>query len=435
MRVLLLIGCLCAAAAFRPLMLRSAPRLSVPREREIDDSYLDLNESKAPLKQLQIRFSCDAVNSEELSELLFECGVLSVSVEGESENPDVLNDERRWGDLQKTKSWATALLRANFPSSFDAAGLSEILAAAYPGQAFEMEVIPVADKDWVSEVQQSWKPQVINDLTIRFPWHAPGECTTSLQLVLEGGAAFGTGDHPTTRLCTRWLSSRISSGLNDKGGGKGRPPITVLDYGCGSAILGLAALRYGADAAVGVDIDADALCSAKNNSVLNGLDMGLYLASEGDEDSDEDKDGNASARSQVRAVAMNTLRSSTEAFPLVEQLLATNQQYSLVVANILAPILIMLAPTLAGFTRPGGYIALSGLVAKQAPAVMAAFSAYFEDVGVHEEEEDWVCIAGRKKVEKVGEGEGEGVGAAVEGEEGESDSWNEFLKARQERAC
>ena len=418
-------------------MLRSAQRLFILKEQkeDIDDSYLNLNESKAPLLQLQIRFSCDAVNSEELSELLFECGVLSVSVEGESENPDVLNDERRWGDLQKTKSWATALLRANFPSSFDAAGLSEILAAAYPGQAFETEVIPVADKDWVSEVQQSWKPQVINDLTIRFPWHASGECTTSKELVLEGGAAFGTGDHPTTRLCTRWLSSRIS---RDKSEGMGHPPITVLDYGCGSAILGLAALRYGADAAIGVDIDADALCSAKNNCVLNDLEMELYLASEGDgsSDSDEESDLTTSARSQVRAVAMNTLRSggSKEDFPLVDQLSASKQQYTLVVANILAPILIMLAPTLAGFTTPGGYIALSGLVAKQAPAVIAAYSAYFDDVSVHEEEEDWVCIAGRKRVEEKGErgGEGEGEG---EGDEGESDSWNEFLKARQERAC
>ena len=356
---------------------------------------------------MQIRFNCDEINSEELSELLFECGVLSVSVEGESEKPSVLNDEKNWNDLQKTKSWQTALLRANFPTSFDAAGLADILKAAYPDTPIDLSFEDVVEKDWVSDVQKNWAPLVIDDLTIRFPWHSAEAINTKMNLVLEGGAAFGTGDHPTTRLCTRWLARTLRE---DKKSGAGAAGLTVLDFGCGSAILGLAALRYGAAAADGIDIDRDALASAKNNCELNGLKMGLYLATEEGEDS-----ATPAAQTEAQSVAMNALRggSATDgsAFPPAQDL--QGRAYDLVVANILAPILIYLAPQLAEQTKPGGRIALSGLVTQQAQTVMAAFVEQgFEDVKVEEEEENWVCITGTRA----------------------ADTWSEFLQARQERA-
>lgn len=364
---------------------------------DITDDYLNLNIEKSPLRQMQIRFNCDVMNSEELSELLFECGVLSVSVEGESERPEILNDEKNWADLQRTRSWQTALLRANFPASFNENGLSEILKAAYPNTFYEVTIEPVIDQDWVSEVQKSWKPQIISDLTIRFPWHSLELVTTSMQLVLEGGAAFGTGDHPTTRLCTRWIGRELAK----------KQDTTILDYGCGSAILGLAALRFGAKSAVGVDIDRDALTSAKNNCELNGLQMKFYLASDSaDEDGDDGK--NLVAMSETRSVAMNTLRGFNDRFDAVESL---DEQFDLVVANILAPILNYLAPALAQYTRPGGKIALSGLVQKQTQSVIAEYSKYFDDVIAEETEEDWVLVTGTKR----------------------EDTWGEFLTARQER--
>ena len=114
--------------------------------------------------------------------------------------------------MVKTKSWQTALLRANFPSSFHADGLMDILAVTFPGIEFECTVVDVENKDWVSDVQKTWLPQRIGNLTVRFPWHSqdllPEEILNDVNhqhLVLEGGAAFGTGDHPTTRLCCRWL--------------------------------------------------------------------------------------------------------------------------------------------------------------------------------------------------------------------------------------
>jgi ribosomal protein L11 methyltransferase len=350
-----------------------------------------------------IRFNCDEMNSEELSELLFECGVLSVSVEGESEKQSVLNDEKNWGDLQKTKSWQTALLRANFPASFDASGLADILQAAYPDTPIDLSFEDVVEKDWVSDVQKNWAPLVIDDLTIRFPWHSPEAINTKMNLVLEGGAAFGTGDHPTTRLCTRWLARTLREDKQATG-------LTVLDFGCGSAILGLAALRYGAASADGIDIDRDALASAKNNCELNGLKMGLYLATEEEEDSPS-----SAAQTEAQSVAMNALRggSATDGypFPLAQEL--QGRRYDLVVANILAPILIYLAPQLAEQTKPGGRIALSGLVMQQAQTVMAAFIEQgFEEVKVEEEEENWVCITGKRS----------------------ADTWSAFLQARQERA-
>jgi ribosomal protein L11 methylase PrmA len=171
-------------------------RLGFNFKASVDNAIM--NTAGAPLKQLQIRFNCDDVDSDDLSELLFEVGTLSVSVEVESEK-DVMNDQTKWVDLIKTKSWDTALLRANFPSSYNSEGLLEILAVAFPDVIFKCTVVDVENRDWVSDVQKTWKPQQIGNLTIRFPWHIVEDNPFIAddyhsELVLEGGAAFGTGE-------------------------------------------------------------------------------------------------------------------------------------------------------------------------------------------------------------------------------------------------
>lgn len=342
-----------------------------------------MNTAGAPLKQLQIRFNCDEVDSDDISELLFEVGTLSVSVEVESEK-DILDDRSKWVDLIKTKSWDTALLRANFPSSFNSEGLTDILEVAFPDVKFEFVVVDVENKDWVSDVQKTWLPQVIGDLTIRFPWHVVDESIevgeNQKQLVLEGGAAFGTGDHPTTRLCCRWLEQEIS-------GDEESAKKSLLDYGCGSAILGLAALRYGADRAVGVDIDKDAIMSAMNNCQINDLVMDFYLADDDDDQSDEE-----------RSVVNNILKGyQMETFAPVSDLEKEGPVFDLVVANILAPILIHLAPTLASHLKTGGRIALSGLVLKQVDTVIAKYQELFDDVKLEQFEDDWALVTGIKR--------------------------------------
>lgn len=342
-----------------------------------------MNKEGAPLRQLQIRFNCDDVDSDDISELLFEVGTLSVSVEVETEK-DILDDQSKWVDLIKTKSWDTALLRANFPYSFNSEGLTDILEVAFPDVKFEFVVVDVENKDWITDVQKTWLPQVIGNLTIRFPWHVTEETSeideNHKELVLEGGAAFGTGDHPTTRLCCRWLEREIVPQENFK-------KMSVLDYGCGSAVLGLAALRYGATRAVGVDIDKDAIMSAMNNCQLNNLNMDFYLADDDDEQTDEEK-----------SIVNNILKGyQMRTFSPVVDLEKEGPAFDLLVANILAPILIHLAPTFARHLRPGGRLALSGLVLKQAETVIAKYQELFDDVILEQVEDDWVLVTGVKR--------------------------------------
>jgi ribosomal protein L11 methyltransferase len=341
-----------------------------------NESDAELYTSTAALRQLQVRFNCETVDSDVISEVLFEAGVLSVSVEVEDMLEDVYNDEKKWGDLQKTRSWKTAMLRANIPSSFDSAGLIDILQAVFEKDLLETCIVDVEQKDWVKSVQQNWLPQVIGDLTVKFPWHEDVESTTRYELILQGGAAFGTGDHPTTRLCTRWIQRSINNA-----GGRG---LSILDVGTGSGLLGLAALRYGAVKAVGTDIDKDALVNALMNCEQNKLSMELYLASEDDCVSDEEK-----------SIAMLSSRGSNYEFPNVSQL--KEEEFDLTVANILAPILITLAPAIAANTKSGGLVALSGLVTQQADRVISEYSKYFVDMKVEEAEEDWVVVTGKRK--------------------------------------
>ena len=347
---------------------------------EIQDSdyapETDFHLETGGLKQLQVRFDCEEVDAEQISEVLFEAGVSSVSVEVERVVDDVYTNEKKWSDLQRSKSWRTAFLRANVPSSFDHQALVELLHTVFEGSIVDVSVAEVENKDWVKSVQLDWKPQVIGDLTVKFPWHQNISSSTPFELVLQGGAAFGTGDHPTTRLCCRWLQNVIRADPDTR--------FSVLDYGTGSGLLGLAALLFGASEAVGTDIDKDALVNAQYNCAQNNLTMGLYFVSEDDCSSFEEK-----------SVAMLSARGVDYDFPLVRDL--DDRQFHITVANILAPILVDLAPTLAARTRSNGLIALSGLVEQQSRKVIDAYSVYFDDVKISDAEEDWVIISGRRK--------------------------------------
>lgn len=349
-----------------------------------------------PLQQLLIYFDCAQVNPEDISDLLLEIGTLSVGVEVKSEYSDFLNNETRWEELGQQRSWATALLCAIFPSTFDSDMMMAILEEAFPQVTFEIEIKDVENLDWISHVQQSWKPQIIGDLTVRFPWHENETLTTSEELILEGGAAFGTGDHPTTRLCFHWLHQLITTADKTK-------DIDVLDYGCGSAILGLAALKYGATYAAGVDIDKDALISANNNCNMNNLRMDLYFASSNDNDCNQSDEELVVSMSILKGGATKTTTSSTTTSDSIETAykplsdMDNSKVFEVVVANILAPILISLAPSLASRTKSGGLIALSGIVVKQTEAVITAYEKYFNDVKVVGEEDGWVLISGVRR--------------------------------------
>jgi ribosomal protein L11 methyltransferase len=240
--------------------------------------------------------------------------------------------------------WPRCRLVALLPGDTDArsvldAALREAGCAALDAPAFD----DLEDTDWVRETQRQFAPiRAGKCLWIVPTWHQapdPG----AVNIVLDPGAAFGTGSHPTTRLVLGWLEREVRAGD------------TVLDYGCGSGILAIAALKLGAARAVGVDIDPLALDAARYNASAN-------------------------------AVALD-VRAADSALAL---------EADLTVANILANPLRMLAPLLASHTRPGGRIALSGILAAQSREVLEAYAPFF-DMAPAGTEGDWVCLAGTRR--------------------------------------
>jgi ribosomal protein L11 methyltransferase len=200
----------------------------------------------------------------------------------------------------------------------------------------------VEEADWVALTQRQFAPMRAGErLWIVPTWHEPPE-PGAVNIVLDPGAAFGTGSHPTTRLCLAWLERHVAGGD------------AVLDYGCGSGILAIAALKLGAGSALAVDIDPLALEAARYNARRNAVALDVVDAE-------------------------RVLPGATR----------------ITVANILANPLRMLAPLLASHTLPGGMIALSGILAAQADEVIAAYAPWAR-LEVDSSEDGWVLLAGRR---------------------------------------
>jgi len=294
-----------------------------------------------------------AVDPMQLADALIEAGASFVSVSDGAANTaaespvfatfPVGATEPRLVDAAGTAAiWSKSTLEVGFDAATDiestlllASGLARL--AALP----RYWVADVESKDWVADVQSGWPPIVLRDcLTIRFPWHtaddvARAEGTAEPLITVNPGCAFGTGEHATTQLCVR----RLAQLLKHHSESESAPP-AVLDYGAGSGVLGLASLLFGAERAVGVEIDEQALALAQANAVENGLD-GRF----------------------------SVLRPEEEE--------AHAEEYPLVVANILASTLVELAPTLLARVAPGGTLLLSGILGEaQADEVRGAFSLF-----------------------------------------------------------
>jgi ribosomal protein L11 methyltransferase len=283
----------------------------------------------------------DAAEADALSDALLARGAASATVEdARAGTPDEqpVFDEPSAGT---TGAWARARIRALVAADADA---GEVIAAAAADAGLTAAphyvVEEVADADWVRASQAQFEPIRISErLWIVPSWHSapdPG----AINIALDPGLAFGTGSHPTTRLCLQWLERHV------------RPGLCVLDYGCGSGILAIGAMKLGARAAVGVDVDPVAVAAARENAARNGV--------------------------AARFIGTDS--------PLV--LVA-----DLVVANILANPLKVLAPVLAAHCRPGGRIALAGILAPQTDALAAAYAPWF-DVTRFADDDGWVCLDG-----------------------------------------
>jgi ribosomal protein L11 methyltransferase len=245
----------------------------------------------------------------------------------------------------EVKLWSDTLVRALFDESSEpACNLDRLATVLGPHITHTARVRAVADQEWERVWLSDWKPMRFGRRLWVCPHDAPAPQQADAVVVrLDPGLAFGTGSHPTTALCLQILDSLPVAGR------------TVIDYGCGSGILGIAALKLGAAHVTAVDLDPQALLATRDNALRNGV----------------------SASVDVRGVES----------PLAPAYC--------VLANILAGPLIELAPKLTRACEPGGYLLLSGLLKTQAYAVKAAYSPAFDMVQVVLRD-DWCCIYARR---------------------------------------
>ncbi|PCE28340.1 ribosomal protein L11 methyltransferase [Paraburkholderia acidicola] len=283
--------------------------------------------------------------AEALSDALLELGALSVSVEdADADTPDEQPLFGEPGLTPERSAWQHSRVIALMASEAEPAVL---LAAAFNTLGLTttplFTVREVEEQDWVRLTQSQFDPIAIGERIWVVPsWHdAPDP--DALILELDPGLAFGTGSHPTTRLCMEWLEQTVTPGQS------------VLDYGCGSGILAILAKKCGADPVFGIDIDPQAVESAQYNSARNHADVTYGLP---------------------------------DSCPPGE--------FDIVVANILSNPLKLMASMLSSKVRPAGRIALSGVLARQADEVARAYQPWI-DIEVWREHEGWVCLAGTRR--------------------------------------
>ncbi|MBP1206620.1 ribosomal protein L11 methyltransferase [Duganella sp. 1411] len=287
-------------------------------------------------------------HAEALSDALMEVGALSVSVEDADEGTD--QERPLFGEpgMEPTEAaWDHSRVVALTNQDDDqaaivAAAAEQIKLAALP----KFTTRKVEEQDWVRLTQSQFAPiHIGKNIWVVPSWHEAPD-PDGLILELDPGLAFGTGSHPTTRLCMEWLEANPA------------PSKTVLDYGCGSGILAMVAKKVGAGEVVGVDIDPQAIESAADNAERNKCDIEYFLP--------------------------DTFAQSKHA----------EQKFDIVVANILSSPLKLMAPMLSGRVAPGGALILSGVLARQAEEVAAAYAPFIK-LGVWAEQDGWVALHGR----------------------------------------
>jgi ribosomal protein L11 methyltransferase len=238
--------------------------------------------------------------------------------------------------------WPRVTLHALFAADADLAPLRNLLATTFPDAAVTAETLP--ESAWHPGLQQTVKARPIGTRL----WLAPADDERvpddRIAVRINMGLAFGTGEHPTTALCLDWLEQHVTAGS------------TLLDYGCGSGVLALAALMLGASHAMAVDNDDQALTATRSNAALNGVTERLLVV-------------------------------TPEALPEI--------RVDVLTANILAGPLVDLAPKFAALVRPGGRLVLSGILERQAAHVATAYAAHFRDFE-QATLDGWVRLVGRR---------------------------------------
>ena len=296
---------------------------------------------------LELSLTVRAEQQASIEAALQDLGVLSITLrDADADTPD----ERAIFEpgVGETPLWNDIVLQALFAAKTDRAGLVHALGDLVPELTPEQLAFnEVADQDWTRAWMDQFKPMRFGRRLWIYPWNIqpPADDADVVIVRLDPGLAFGTGTHPTTALCLEWLDAADLSGK------------TLIDYGCGSGVLAIAALKLGAARVIGVDNDAQALAASRDNAERNGVaeKMDLYLP---------------------------------EHFP--------QMQADALVANILAGPLVDLAPLFAQHLLPGGGLALSGILHGQHDELLARYGEWFNALEVTQRE-DWIRISGRRK--------------------------------------
>jgi len=301
---------------------------------------------------LELSLTLHASQQESVEAALEDLGALSITLaDADADTPD----ERAIFEpgVGETPLWNDVVLQALFTADIDRAGLVHALADLVPELAPDRIAFrEVADQDWTRAWMDQFQPMRFGRRLWIYPWNIdpPAGDGDAIIVRLDPGLAFGTGTHPTTALCLEWLDAADLSGK------------TVIDYGCGSGVLALAAVKLGAARVIAVDNDEQALVATRDNAERNGVadKVDLY---------------------------------TPEAMPAVAA--------DMLVANILAGPLHDLAPRFGALLESGGAIALSGILRGQEAELLVRYGELFDDL-VAEEREDWMRISGRRGLRAEG---------------------------------
>jgi ribosomal protein L11 methyltransferase len=288
-----------------------------------------------PVSRQRLTLTLAAADVPRAEALLTLAGAETISLRDAADDP-VLEPEP-----STTPLWPHVVIEALLARELDLEPLRDLLATAFPGAAVAVESFE--ESAWEPKLAQAVKARAIGERLWLAPAddrHAPGE---RLVVRINMGLAFGTGEHATTALCLEWLERHVAAGM------------TLLDYGCGSGILALAALTLGARLAYAVDNDHQALTATRANAALNGVTDRIFIG-------------------------------APELLPPVT--------VDVLTANILAGTLVELAPALAKRVVPGGTLVLSGILEPQARLVAAAYAPYVTETA-QTARDGWVCLTGR----------------------------------------
>jgi ribosomal protein L11 methyltransferase len=289
---------------------------------------------------LQLTLDIGRTAPEPCEEALFDLGALSVTLEDAADDPVL---EPAPGE---TPLWPTIRVKALFNSDVDREWIATMVARSLSGTpAVQFE--RVVDKAWEREWLKDFGPMRFGRRLWVCPGGLPAGDPGAVRIELDPGLAFGTGTHPTTALCLEWLDAHEPLGQD------------VVDYGCGSGILAIAAHKLGAARVLAMDIDPQALIATRENALRNGIEAGLTVTD------DPDLPGHSA---------------------------------DLLMANILAGPLVELAPRFALAVRPGGTVVLSGILAEQADTVTGAYRACF-DIVLSATREGWGLLCGRRRAD------------------------------------